>query len=130
MTDHEAQRAREITDEIQLSAQEAIDTIRAAKDEAARARRKEGYFWLVMILTAVVGPSLAIFLSAHNTRQSEQKFCAIVDTSVRQAQARLASYRAAPPNTPAGVAQQNQATLALVQMATLQRSLGCPIEEQ
>jgi hypothetical protein len=83
-----------------------------------------------MVATAVVGPSLALAGSAYNTRQSERKFCEIMATSISQAQDRMTRFITAPPTTEAGIAQRSQAQIALVQLADLQRSLGCPIESE
>jgi hypothetical protein len=108
---------------------ETTRKIESIRDETKRDRKRDAYFWMVMVLTSVIGPSLALAGSAYNTRQSERKFCAIMGTSVSQAQARLEAFLAAPPDTAAGKAQQTRAEEGLMQLADLQRSLGCPIDE-
>lgn len=128
MTEEEARRrAQEITDEINVSTQTALGSIEQAKTEARRVSRRDGYFWLIMIVTALGSAALAIAYSAHNTNQSELKFCTVVDSSVRQNVAKLETYRREPPTTPAGIAQQKQAAVDVAQSMDLQRSLGCPM---
>lgn len=130
MTEDEARaRAAEITDEIHVSAAQALGSITVAAEKAARDRRKDGVFWLAMVLTAVVGPALAVLFSAHNTNETELKFCTLVDASVTQAQARVQGYVDAPPTTAAGIEQATQAATAVRILTDLQHSLGCPDEK-
>jgi hypothetical protein len=129
VTEDDARRAREITDEIHTSAATAVTAIETAKEEAVRVRRKDGAFWFALVLTAVAGPALAVLFSAYNTNQTELKFCALMDASVAQAQQRVIGYDVAPPTTDAGREQRANAADSVRLLTDLQRSLGCPIEE-
>jgi hypothetical protein len=129
VTEDDARRAREITDEIQTSAHHAFTVIETAKAEAVQARRKDGAWWFAMVLTAVVSPALAVLFSAYNTNQTELKFCALMDASVAQAQQRVIGYDVAPPTTDAGREQRANAMESVQLLTNLQRSLGCPIEK-
>jgi uncharacterized protein YegP (UPF0339 family) len=129
VTEDDERRAREITDEIHVSAASALNSIDAVKKEVVQARRKDGAFWFAMVLTAVAGPSLAVLFSAYNTNQTELKFCSLMDASVAQAQQRVAGYDQAPPTTDAGREQRANAIESVKLLTNLQRSLGCPIEE-
>jgi hypothetical protein len=42
------------------------------------AARPGWYWWAVMAVTAVAGPSIAIGISRHNQRQSEQVWCDVI----------------------------------------------------
>jgi hypothetical protein len=97
-----------------------------AKTEAEQTRRRGGYWWLVMVVTAVVGPALAIAFSAYNTDQSERKFCALITMSEVRAQRQLDTYRLVPPTTAAGRAQLAQQEVATDEIIKLRRGLGCP----
>ncbi|MDT4991408.1 MAG: hypothetical protein QOH97_1300 [Actinoplanes sp.] len=81
--------------------------------EVAESQTRRGwYWWLVMVVTAVVGPGLAIGVSAANQRRSEQALCEVVVLSDD-------AYRAHPPATPTG--QQIAAA-----MARLREKYHCP----
>jgi len=36
------------------------------------------YWWAVMVVTSVLGPSIAIGVARHNQRQSEQAWCEVI----------------------------------------------------
>lgn len=75
--------------------------IAAVRAEAVSAKRKADkgwYFWLVLVMTAVAGPGIAIGISVHNQHASEAKLCAVVTTANE-------AYRDTPPTTPAGIRQ-------------------------
>lgn len=98
------------------------------REETKRDRKRDGYFWLIMIVTVLGSCGLAMAFSAHNTRQSERKFCALMAASVVQAESRLAGYVQAPPTTEAGRVQQAQAVDSVRLLINLQHDLGCPIK--
>lgn len=109
---------------------ETTGELHKIRAETKRDRRRDGYFWLIMVLTAVGSSGLAILFSTINTNASERKFCAVVAASVRQADGRVQTYRDEPPKTPAGLAQQRQAEEDARDTKLLQRSLDCPREEE
>jgi hypothetical protein len=48
-----------------------------------------------MVVTAVAGPSLAIWVSSQNQRRSEQAWCQVISVLDD-------AYRVTPPTTPVG----------------------------
>jgi hypothetical protein len=105
---------------------ETSGEIERIRIETRRDRRKDAYWWVVMVVTAVVGPALAIGYSAYNTNQSERKFCKLMAVSVIQARSRVEGFKAVPPTTAAGRTQQSNAAESVDLLTDLQRSLGCP----
>jgi hypothetical protein len=97
VTGEDAQRERADTAEVRAKVAEA---------------RPGWYWWLIMVVTAVVGPGLAIWVSAANQHRSEQALCEVVVLSDD-------AYRAHPPATPTG--QQIAAA-----MARLREKYHCP----
>jgi hypothetical protein len=77
-----------------------------------RKTKRSGYFWLVMVVTSVVAAGGSYGMSAYNTRQSEQKLCAIVVLSDD-------AYRKTPPTTELGRQQARN-------FSVLRRAYGCP----
>ncbi len=110
-----------------MSDGEITDEIQAVRVEGQRQYRKDGYWWLVMVATVVMSAGGSIAFSTINTNESERKFCAIVATSILQAQQRIDTYAAAPPTTDAGRAQEAQAVTSLDEFTRLQRELDCPL---
>jgi hypothetical protein len=51
----------------------------AAFQAAAASGRPGWAWWMAMALTAVLGPGIAIGISSHNQRQSEQAWCEVVN---------------------------------------------------
>jgi hypothetical protein len=81
--------------------------------EVAEGRARRGwYWWLVMVLTAVVGPGLAIGVSSANQHRSEQAWCGIISTLDD-------AYRATPPTSPVGIR-------VAAAMARLRKDYHCP----
>jgi hypothetical protein len=70
------------------------------------------YWWLIMAVTAVLGPAVAIVISSVNQRHSEEALCEVVVLSDD-------AYRAHPPTTPTG--QQIAAA-----MNRLRQKYHCP----
>jgi hypothetical protein len=128
MTEEDVRRAQEITNEIQIAGQEAQNSIEEAKAEAVATRRKDGYWWLIMVLTSLSFAAVSVLFSYTNTNASERKFCALMSTSLQQAQARVVAYDKEPPTTETGVAQRAQALVSLEQLRNLKQDLGCPPE--
>ena len=60
----------------------AANVAAGVTQEIRRARKRDGYFWLVMVLTAVGSAGVAMLFSAHNTNETELKFCALMGASV------------------------------------------------
>jgi hypothetical protein len=89
-------------------------------------QRRNAYWWMIMVVTAVLGPALAIGYSKYNTDQSERKFCKLMAVSVTQAHSRVEGFKTAPPTTAAGRLQQSNAAESVDLLTDLQRSLGCP----
>lgn len=91
-----------------------------------QARRRDGYWWLIMILTAAGFAATSASFAWHNTNETELKFCKLVTASVERAESRVESYEETPPSTEAGRAQQLQAASDVAILSDLLRSLGCP----
>ena len=102
---------------------ETSGEIKGLREAVARAQRRANitaYFWLVLIVTAVGGPAVAVLVSRHlaieNERASERKLCAVVITSDE-------GDRANPPGT---AARRTQAS----NIARLRVALGCPAHQE
>lgn len=126
VTEEDVRRAKAITEEIHVAGQEARDSIEVAKVEATRARRKDAYWYLIMVLTSLTFAVASAVFSWANTNESERKFCAIMATSLNGAERRLAAYDANPPTTDAGMAQRGEALVSVTQLRTLKHDLDCP----
>ena len=98
--------------------------------EATRGRRRDGAFYLIVIITAIGSAGIAMLFSYANTNASERKFCAVVSTQVRQAEGRVDTYLKEPPTTAAGLAQESRARADVKIARDLQRSLGCPMRKE
>lgn len=92
--------------------EEVSGELHAAREEATRVRQLGGYFWLVMVMTAVIGPALAIWVSVENTHRSERKLCTVVMSTDD-------AWIINPPTSPAGITQAQN-------FHQLRRALGCP----
>jgi hypothetical protein len=92
--------------------EEVSGELHAAREEATRVRHLGSYFWLIMVLTAVIGPAVSVLISVHNTHRSEMKLCTVVVTTDD-------AWLANPPTSPAGIKQAEN-------FHQLRRALGCP----
>jgi hypothetical protein len=100
------------------------------KWQEALRRPLNGYALIVMILVSftLAGAGMGVALGAN--KRSDLKSCAVVGGQVAQAAERVQAYEAAPPSTPAGLAQQYQAQQDLQNWADLERALGCPLNNR
>ena len=70
-------RARADAADVRADNADARADVSAHRAEVAAAR-PGWYWWAVMAVTAVAGPSIAIGISRHNQRQSEQAWCEVI----------------------------------------------------
>jgi hypothetical protein len=85
---------------------------RVVASDAQRVVRKDAYFWVVMILTSLLGSGVSIYISRQGTEASERKLCKVVISADDR-------YRSAPPSS---TTIKTQAA----NMADLRKELGCP----
>jgi hypothetical protein len=89
--------------------------LRAAREEARKARRKDAYFYLVLVATFLLASGASILVTVKLTERSERKLCAVVSSADD-------GYRTQPPPSTAGKLQAHN-------IAELRKTLGCPPPE-
>lgn len=94
-----------------MMSEEQTGEIQKVREEAITARRRGAYFWLVMVITGILGFSSNIFVTAKLNERTERKFCAIVINIDN-------GYRKVPPLTEPG---REQARI----YSNLRARLGC-----
>jgi hypothetical protein len=91
-----------------------VDTgeIQAIRAEISKDRRRDAYFYLVLVITMVLAGGTSAFVSVTLNHRSERKLCAVVINADD-------SYREREPVTPAG-------KLQAANFSRLRHELGCP----
>ncbi len=84
-----------------------------------------GYHLVVHLIVCISLTGAALFVALSVNRNSDQKFCNVIFTQLRQAERQAEGLDRNPPSTPAGESLRTEWRDSATSFARLAKDLGC-----